>query len=80
VYNELHYGWCDKLCGIIIQKMTCWLLLYTNQTGTYRQQRSHLYFFMLVELHCPDHVMRQFGWRQHIPVHIDTNDLLHVIS
>jgi len=37
-------------------------------------------FFMLVELHCPDSVMRQFGWRQYIPVDIDTNDLLHVIS
>jgi hypothetical protein len=39
-----------------------------------------LIFFKLVELHCPDRVMRQFDFKQHISSNLDTRDQLHFIS
>jgi hypothetical protein len=39
-----------------------------------------LVFFKLVELHCLDRVMRQFGFTQLIPYDIYTSDQLHSIS
>jgi hypothetical protein len=36
--------------------------------------------FEMVELHCRDYVMRQFDYRQHILVDINTSDVLHVIT
>jgi hypothetical protein len=39
-----------------------------------------LIFFEMVELHCPDRVICQFGYRQHIRVNIDTSDVLHAIT
>jgi hypothetical protein len=36
--------------------------------------------FEIVELYFPDRVMRQFNYRQHIPVNIDMNDALHAIN
>ena len=36
--------------------------------------------FEMLELHCPDYVMRQFDYRQHILVDINTSDVLHVIT
>jgi protein involved in sex pheromone biosynthesis len=34
----------------------------------------------MVELHCSDRVMRQFDYRQHVPVDINTSDALHAIT
>ena len=36
--------------------------------------------FHLVEIHTPDHVVRQFGMIQEIPHTVDTDTVLHVID
>ena len=36
--------------------------------------------FDIVEMHCPDRVMRQFGLSQHILDYIDTTKELHSVS
>ena len=36
--------------------------------------------FEMVELCCPDWVMRQFNYRHHIPVNINTSNALHAIT
>ena len=39
-----------------------------------------LIFLKMVKLHCPDWVMQNFDYRQHIPINIGTSDSLHVIT
>jgi len=39
-----------------------------------------LYYFDIVEMHCPDWIMRQFELSQHIPNYIDIDYELHSIS
>ena len=36
--------------------------------------------FKMIELHCLNRVMRQFNYRQHIPIDIKTSDALHTIT
>jgi hypothetical protein len=36
--------------------------------------------FVIVEVHCPDRVMREFGLHQHISDDVDTLDDFHVIN
>ncbi|CAH9056834.1 unnamed protein product, partial [Cuscuta europaea] len=42
--------------------------------------RVSLIFFDIVELHLPDHVLRQFGYEQVIPVPVDTCVNLHKLD
>jgi hypothetical protein len=39
-----------------------------------------LIFFKMVELHCSNRVMQQFGYRQYILIDIDTSNALHAIT
>jgi hypothetical protein len=69
-----------KLCGRLIHRkdwQLLWLFALTRCICIH--QWSHYLFFEIVKLYCPDQVIWQFSYRQHISVNIDMSDALHAI-
>jgi len=65
--------------ALLIRKLVVALAVYTSGIDTWAIVIP-LICFKMVELHFLDRVMRQFNYRRHIPIYINTSDALHTIT
>jgi len=62
-------------------KLWSWENFHIDCLDVWRNQMLvPMHYFDIVEVHCPDRVMHQFGLHQHISNDVDTFDGMHVVN